>query len=216
MLPYMTSTYHCSRPNASSITAPGPVNVTYHKYHNIYVYSAWKLWVPCGIAIGLAFLTISSGFITMIRSQAAYSDNFSTVLRAARGSKLSEHIRTEDMKGQDPSPKYLQKSHIWLPGSEESAQALSAAMCKGVSHLDAPLDIAPPSNRASRRPEHLASRRMDPGNAIAQDDALQSVHLGHSPDVDRDSVVAHPIGEDADSNSANIASAPAPHRPLTW
>lgn len=103
-----------SRPNYSSPTAPSPATVTFHKYHNVYVYSAQKLWLSYGVALVLTALALVAGLITMHLNQASYSNNFSTVLRAAHGAELSTKMSREDAHGQDPLPKYLATAELWL------------------------------------------------------------------------------------------------------
>jgi hypothetical protein len=63
----------------------------------------------------------------MVQSNAAYSNNFSTIFRAARGAQISAEVRDGDLEGKDPLPKYVKKSKVWLPGFEEPAQPVSAA-----------------------------------------------------------------------------------------
>lgn len=104
------------RPNSSSPTAPKTVKVTYHRYHNIYVYSPRKLWLPYGIALGVSTLAVLAGLVTMFLNRASYSNSFSTVLRAAHGAQLSAELMDEDSRGQDPLPKYLAEAQIWLRG----------------------------------------------------------------------------------------------------
>ena len=101
--------------------------MTYHRYHNIYVYSPRNLWLPYGIALALSTLTVITGLVTMFLNRAAYSSNFSTVLRAAHGARLSTKILEEDMYGQDPLPKYLADAKVCLDGvgsTRESAKSL--------------------------------------------------------------------------------------------
>lgn len=106
-----------SRPNYSSPTAPSPAEVTYHRHHNIYTYSAKNLWLPYGIALVLTSLAVIAGLVTMFTNRASYSSNFSSVLRAAHGAELSTEILNIDMHGQDPLPKYLANAKVWLHGA---------------------------------------------------------------------------------------------------
>lgn len=110
-----------ARPNVSSITAPGPVNVTLITYHNEYFYAAWKLWIPYGIAIAVTAITNFGGIVIMIRCNAAYSDSFATIFRAARGANTSEDIQNSDRDGRDPLPRYLARMEVWFPEATEFA-----------------------------------------------------------------------------------------------
>lgn len=131
----------CHRPNYSSPTAPLPVDVAYHRYHNIYVYSAQKLWLPYGIASGASTLAVIAGLVTMYLNRASYSNNFSTMLRAAYGAELTARIRDEDVYGQDPLPKYLAEARVRLGqqknGDDEYVTATPIPTAP-ISHTDNP------------------------------------------------------------------------------
>ncbi|KAK5169089.1 uncharacterized protein LTR77_006398 [Saxophila tyrrhenica] len=100
------------QPNYSSAYAPSPVKVTLPAFQNIYVYSALKLWIAYGAAVGLAALAAAIGCVTMFLNGACYSNNFSTIFRAARGAEIDHEVREEDLKGQDPLPKYLAEARV--------------------------------------------------------------------------------------------------------
>ena len=104
------------RPNYSSITAPPRTLVTFHHYHNIYTYEAWKLWLAYGIAIGLATIAVAIGLVVMRLNGASYSDNFSTILRASIGAHVNRHISVDimdhHMNGKDPVPEYLEDALV--------------------------------------------------------------------------------------------------------
>lgn len=103
------------RPNYSSKSAPPPATVTFHKYHNIYIYSKWKLWLPYGIAILLTAIAVIVGFIAILLNGASYRDEFSTVFRVAKGAEIKPgDIQDEDLDGKDPMPKYLSKVKVYL------------------------------------------------------------------------------------------------------
>lgn len=90
--------------------------MTFLKYENVYVYSAWKLWLAYGIAIALAAASVGLALITIWVSKASFSDNFSTIFRVARGADVSVVIQTQDMTGEDPLPSYLSKARVRLGG----------------------------------------------------------------------------------------------------
>lgn len=118
-----------SRPNYSSPTAPFPVEVTFDRHHNVYAYAAHNLWLSYGIALGLTFMAVLAGLVTMFISQASYSGNFSTILRAAYGAQLSTAVSQHDANGRDPLPKYLANARVLLqsPTSESLSDQLASA-----------------------------------------------------------------------------------------
>jgi hypothetical protein len=100
------------RPNYTSPTAPGPVNVTFHEVHTVYIYRAWKLWTAYGIAILLSAIVVLVGLVCMWLNGACYSNRFSTLLRVARGAEISVPIFGEDLSGRDPLPGYLSRARV--------------------------------------------------------------------------------------------------------
>lgn len=65
-----------------------------------------------GIAIGMTTVCLAVGFIAILINGASYSDNFSTIFRAARGADLSKEVRSEDCDGKDPLPAYLEETKV--------------------------------------------------------------------------------------------------------
>ncbi|KXS97850.1 hypothetical protein AC578_7656 [Pseudocercospora eumusae] len=94
-------------PNTSSPFAPHLVNVTSHIYHNVYEYSAAKLWLTYGLAIAFTLLGVVFGLLAIFANGASYSDDFSTILRTARYARLSDEVQPGDEDGRDPLPRYL-------------------------------------------------------------------------------------------------------------
>jgi hypothetical protein len=126
-----------ARPNYSSITAPPPANVTSKTFENVYVYAAWRLWLPYGIAILMTTVTALVGLATMFVNDASYSSNFSTVFRTAQVATMSAPIeKEEDLDGKDPLPKYLAQATIYLGRKEATRDRL---LDRAVL-LDAPAD----------------------------------------------------------------------------
>lgn len=54
------------------------------------------------------------GFLALAKNGVAYSNNFSTVLRAARHVELDAGTHPHEKTGADPLPKYLAKQSITL------------------------------------------------------------------------------------------------------
>ncbi|GIZ41227.1 hypothetical protein CKM354_000454000 [Cercospora kikuchii] len=98
--------------NSSSPFYPPPTNVTLSMRTNIYVYPAFKLWLAYGLAIGVTALIVCFGLAAMVANDAAFSYQFSTLLRLSRGADLSAEIEQEDLDGRDPLPDYLKGLNV--------------------------------------------------------------------------------------------------------
>ncbi|EME78326.1 uncharacterized protein MYCFIDRAFT_216609 [Pseudocercospora fijiensis CIRAD86] len=110
------------QPNTSSPFAPPLVNVTSPIYQNVYEYSPVKLWLAYGIAIALTLLGTILGLIAIFKNGAAFSDDFSTILRTARYARLSREVSYSDSDGRDPLPEYLSETTIVFSHGEASKQ----------------------------------------------------------------------------------------------
>lgn len=106
----MLSTPH--RYNASSPFAPLNVSVTIDRYGNVYSYAAEKLWLAYGLAIGIVFIDVVFGLITMWQQGVSYTANFSTIVRAAKNADLDAETQEDDHAGKDPLPEHLAHAHF--------------------------------------------------------------------------------------------------------
>lgn len=156
-----------SRPNSASAFAPPPVNVTFHNFHNVYVYSGFKLWISYGVAIALSAIAAVIGLIGLAFNGASYSHNFSTVLRVARGASMSQSIKEQDLDGKDPLPSYLSKAVIWLNGqvaqqdqSRNQFELLNTRGTKAVDDRDFLLQETHGEDFPAGR-DHMTSNRID-------------------------------------------------------
>ncbi|QIX02172.1 hypothetical protein AMS68_007689 [Peltaster fructicola] len=100
------------QPDSSSYTAPKLVTVSSVTYLNYYVYQPGKLWLAYGLGIGFTAMAVTLGLICICLNDAAYSNNFSTVLRIARNAHLSPEMQDRDSSGVDPLPKYISNALI--------------------------------------------------------------------------------------------------------
>jgi hypothetical protein len=91
--------------------------------HNVYEYSAARLWLSYGIAIGVTALTSAIGLWAIYANGVSYSQDFSTVFRIGRGALMSAEVKEEDMDGKDALPKYLEEAQVWLRPSKASSSA---------------------------------------------------------------------------------------------
>lgn len=143
VLQYVTRTLLLStliticRPNLTSAFAPAPVQITLHNVHDVYVYSAARLWLAYGIAIFFAVMASVIGLRALFATGASYSQDFSTVLRIGRGALMSTEVKDGDTDGKDKLPKYLEEAQVWLRPANALAPTSKA---EGVRSSD---DISP-------------------------------------------------------------------------
>ncbi|KXS95755.1 hypothetical protein AC579_7054 [Pseudocercospora musae] len=55
-------------------------------------------------------------------NSASYTEDFSTILRLARGAELDAEVDQKDWGGEDPLPKYLANAHITFPQTGARAE----------------------------------------------------------------------------------------------
>ncbi|RFU27250.1 hypothetical protein B7463_g9088, partial [Scytalidium lignicola] len=103
------------QPNRSSPYAPPATEVTLPVFQNVFVYSAWKLWVAYGISILLSMTGVIIGLSAMFSNGASYNNYFSTVLRTSKHAKINTAIHPVDATGREPLPKYLAKAGVLFP-----------------------------------------------------------------------------------------------------
>lgn len=99
-------------PDIESLFAPPPVNVTFHTYHNEYVYAPAKLWTAYGTVILVAAVRSTTGMVVIFVNGASHSFDFSSVFRSAWGASISEQVRDEDTSARDPLPAYLAAAKV--------------------------------------------------------------------------------------------------------
>ena len=78
--------------------------VTFSTISPIYEYSQTRLWLAYGVAIAISAVIVIAGLAVMYTSSMAYNNNFSNILRLARGARLSHEVADEDHDGKEPLP----------------------------------------------------------------------------------------------------------------
>ncbi|KAF7186308.1 hypothetical protein HII31_12383 [Pseudocercospora fuligena] len=104
--------------NSSNPYAPGPVNVTFAHYGNIYVYEPSKLWIPYGIAIGLSILNAICGFWAIFDTGASFTADFSTLARLIKNAEIATEMREDVAPGKDPLPRRIGEAKFKLCTNE--------------------------------------------------------------------------------------------------
>ncbi|KAI5359608.1 hypothetical protein Slin15195_G072360 [Septoria linicola] len=90
--------------NISAPNAPENVTVTIANMGNIYTYSADKLWLAYGLAIGTTVLSVCLGLLAILRTGASFTLNFSTIVRTVKNAEVSIDTDEEAHPGRDPLP----------------------------------------------------------------------------------------------------------------
>ena len=74
---------------------------------NIYTYQSLDLFLSYGIAILAAAISLSIGYLAIVKNGLSYSNEFSTILRTTRGEDLDSLVQDEETGGGDPLPVHL-------------------------------------------------------------------------------------------------------------
>jgi hypothetical protein len=82
-------------------------SVSVRSLRNVYHYSRWQLLVSYGIAALVTLFCVLAGIWCLHSNSAAYSNNFSTILRITRDSHLEEFIDDKDTSGIRPTPAHI-------------------------------------------------------------------------------------------------------------
>lgn len=72
-------------------------NVTRSSFHNVYVYTAPTLWIAYGLATFVTLIGVIFGLRATLSSNASYSTDFSTIVRATRHADPSVNIHSLDV-----------------------------------------------------------------------------------------------------------------------
>ena len=70
------------------------------------------MWLSYGISIALSTAIIVYALVVMVANNAAFSNDFSTIVRVAKRAPLSVLVDYEDGQGVDPLPKYLETAQL--------------------------------------------------------------------------------------------------------
>lgn len=104
--------YH--RPDLADAAALPQTTIASETFHNVYVYTARRLWISYVVPLLCASTAVALGLHTIFTSGASYSNQFSTVLRVARHSQFDHEVDLNDEIGRDPLPKHLARSRLTM------------------------------------------------------------------------------------------------------
>ena len=97
------------RKDESSATS---VPVQIQNYELAYIYKPDDLYIAYGCAILITCLSVLVGCRSIFKNNAAYSNNFSTVLRMTRDETFDLIVSKEHQGGEDPLPGYIAKARV--------------------------------------------------------------------------------------------------------
>lgn len=115
-------------------------------YHNVYIYTAHRLWIAYALAASCAIVAVALGLYTIVATGASYSNEFSTILRVSGHAHLDHEVSQEAADGRDPLPEYLAKATFTVIKVDETA--LSLAEQKVTATADCQL-LSPGEERSS-------------------------------------------------------------------
>ncbi|KAL4883789.1 hypothetical protein BJY04DRAFT_24461 [Aspergillus karnatakaensis] len=100
-------------------TSQGPLtNITIHPNQTQYVYSQRNLLIAYGVSVFISLLCIIAGLLTMWDNGTAFTDSFSTILRATRNKKFDDLVPVDSTTGADPPPQALSNTRVlWVPSN---------------------------------------------------------------------------------------------------
>jgi hypothetical protein len=115
------------RPNLTDRAKLPQTKVTVQTYHNVYVYTARRLWIAYALAASCATIAVALGLYTIVATGASYSNEFSTILRVSRHAHLEKEVSDGAADGRDPLPKYLAKATLTDSSSTGRKSAVAAS-----------------------------------------------------------------------------------------
>ncbi|KKK23717.1 hypothetical protein AOCH_006792 [Aspergillus ochraceoroseus] len=94
------------------------INVTVYQNQTKYSYAQRNLLIAYGVAVVVSLLCVIAGFLTMVDNGFAFTDSFSTILRATRNSDFDDIVPVAATTGADPLPRSVAKTRVqWMPSS---------------------------------------------------------------------------------------------------
>jgi hypothetical protein len=120
----LRSTNRHLRPNLTDTAKLPQTNVRTPTYHNVYVYTARRLWIAYALAASCATIAVALGLYTIVATGASYSNEFSTILRVSRHAHLDKEVSDGAADGRDPLPKYLAKATLTVVKQDETDSSL--------------------------------------------------------------------------------------------
>ena len=113
--------------------APPKTNVSVVTYHTIYTFSRVQLWLAYALAVGSATVTVLIGYLALIRNGAAFSDDFSTILRTTRNAALTVGLHDTDATGHAPLPNHLARAKVRVGNQDDNVSRTPVEKAMSIS-----------------------------------------------------------------------------------
>jgi hypothetical protein len=78
--------------------------ITSSRFVNKYTYNAYSLWLAYGLALAGEVTCLTIGFFALYSNRVAFTNGFSTILRATRNKELGQLVAGDEFNGADPVP----------------------------------------------------------------------------------------------------------------
>jgi hypothetical protein len=104
----------------------------------LYLYSQKNLLIGYGVSIFVSLLCVIAGLLSMWDNGIAFTDSFSTILRATRNPRFDDIVPRDSTTGSDPPPEALARTRVqWvgLPSASISGIASGREDGLGVAGL---------------------------------------------------------------------------------
>ncbi|KAL2831743.1 hypothetical protein BDW59DRAFT_124417 [Aspergillus cavernicola] len=123
-----------------------PINVTFYENDTYYLYSQKNLLIAYGVAVFVSLLCVMAGLLTMWDNGVAFTDSFSTILRATRNKKFDEIVPEDSTTGSDPPPEALSKTQVqWVPANDRDDTVAGLKPLSGIAEPEKPETRSPVS-----------------------------------------------------------------------
>ncbi|KAL3449045.1 hypothetical protein BJX65DRAFT_273979 [Aspergillus insuetus] len=96
-------------------TQAAPRNITVYSNEVLYLYSQKNLLIGYGVSIFVSLLCVIAGLLSMWDNGIAFTDSFSTILRATRNPRFDDIVPRDSTTGSDPPPEALARTRVqWV------------------------------------------------------------------------------------------------------
>ncbi|KAI9367748.1 hypothetical protein BJX61DRAFT_537806 [Aspergillus egyptiacus] len=110
------------------------VNITIYENQTNYLYSQKNLLIGYGVSVFVSLLCVIAGLLTMWDNGLAFTDSFSSILRATRNKKFDEIVPNDSTTGAEPSPEFLSKTRVqWIPATDREGVLAGLKPLPGVA-----------------------------------------------------------------------------------
>lgn len=103
-------------------------NMTIFSTQNIYVYSWQHLVLAYGLAVGMTLLAVVIGCTTILTGGFGFNNDFSTIMRTARGTAIDALVANDNFPGANPLPKSIAGAEISIKTPQLREEAVELGL----------------------------------------------------------------------------------------